>query len=200
MKEDIDLKNAIDNFITSLEEVQNKTTHKENLKLPKEIEKTKNQNFVLKEKGLEKILNILKKIVKLISLEDEVDIKFNKDDMIFSIYGNNLAILIGKNGRTIEALEYLLNTIAKRKKLAEKTIIIDVKDYRKQNIKKINKIALKMADKAIKENRKIALWPMPSYERKIVHDLLSKIKEVKTASKDEEPNRRIVIYPIISKG
>ena len=87
----------------------------------------------------------------------------------------------------------------KRKKILDKTIAIDVKNYRKQNVEKINKIALKMAEKALKENRKIALRPMPSHERKIVHDLLSKIEDIKTISRDAEPNRRIVIYPLNSQ-
>ena len=60
-------------------------------------------------------------------------------------------------------------------------------------------MALKMAQKAVKEGRKIALRPMPPYERKAVHNLLSKIKEVRTRSRDNEPNRRIVIYPVENK-
>jgi spoIIIJ-associated protein len=53
-----------------------------------------------------------------------------------------------------------------------------------------------MANKAVKEGRKIALRPMPSYERKIIHNLLSSVKNVKTQSRDDEPNRRIIIYPV----
>jgi spoIIIJ-associated protein len=60
----------------------------------------------------------------------------------------------------------------------------------------MREIALRMANKAVKEGRKIALRPMPSYERKIIHNLLSSVKNVKTQSRDDEPNRRIIIYPV----
>jgi spoIIIJ-associated protein len=57
-------------------------------------------------------------------------------------------------------------------------------------------MALKMAQKAVKEGKKIALKPMPPYERKIVHDALSDNKDVKTKSKDKDPYRKIIIYPL----
>jgi spoIIIJ-associated protein len=84
--------------------------------------------------------------------------------------------------------------------LIEKRIALDIKDYRKNRIKEIEKDAKKMAERAIKENKKVTLKPMPSYERKIVHNLLSKIDGVKTHSRFDEPNRRIVIYPVLKNN
>ena len=107
-----------------------------------------------------------------------------------------MSIAIGKNGKNMEAIEYIINLIGKRKKLIDRRVIIDIKDYRKKNIEKIRKMAVEMANKAVREGRKITLKPMPSYERKIVHHLLSKMENVRTISRDEEPNRRIVIYPV----
>ena len=92
-------------------------------------------------------------------------------------------------------MEYIINLIGKRKKLIDRRIIIDIKDYRKKNIETLEKIALQMANKVVKEGRKIALRPMLSYERKAIHNLLATVKDVKTKSRDEEPNRRVVIYP-----
>ena len=99
----------------------------------------------------------------------------------------------------MEAIEYILNLYAKRKDLSEKNLTIDIKDYKKKKYEAIKNIALKMAGKAIKEQKKIILKPMPSYERKIIHDVLSENKEVKTKSKNKEPYRRIIIYPLKEK-
>jgi spoIIIJ-associated protein len=129
-------------------------------------------------------------------LGEEVKIDANKEESKLSVYGEDLGIAIGRNGKNIEAIEYIINLIGKRKKLVDKKIIIDIKDYRKNNLEKIREIALRMANKAVKEGRKIALRPMPSYERKIIHNLLSSVKNVKTQSRDDEPNRRIIIYPV----
>lgn len=188
-----DLKEAINTFVLSLEEEQKKT-------VIKNIDLKKKEAPAIDEDGFKKIVEISKNIIELICFKQEIklipDLKKNK----IIVEGNDLSVLIGKNGKNIEALDYIINLIAKRKKLAARKIIIDVKDYRKKNIEEINKLALRMAEKVKKEGKKIILRPMSSYERKIVHNLLSKVKEVKTKSKDNEPNRRIVIYPAINNN
>jgi len=95
----------------------------------------------------------------------------------------------------MEAIEYIVNLVARRKNILDKSVAIDIKDYKRKKYDIIKNIAIKMAKKAVKEGRKIVLKPMPSYERKIVHDALSDSKDVKTKSKNKEPYRRIIIYP-----
>lgn len=189
LEENAGIKDAISNFIISLEEEQKKDKEEENKK--REVKEDKND----RNNGFEKVVEVIEKIIGFICPWEKINIEKDRDNLKVFIYGKDLSILIGKNGKTIDAIEYLVNLVSKRKKLLERNLVIDVKNYRKQNIEKINKIALKMAEKVLKENRKIALRPMPSHERKIVHDLLSKIKNIKTISRDAEPNRRIVIYP-----
>jgi spoIIIJ-associated protein len=194
MAENEMLKDAINTFVTSLEEEQKKV---EENKKDKEIEnRIKENKSFYDQSGFEKLTNLLKKIIELICLGEEVKIEANKEESTLSVYGNDLGIAIGRNGKNMEAIEYIINLIGKRKKLVDKKIIIDIKDYRKKNLEKIREIALRMANKAVKEGRKIALRPMPSYERKIIHNLLSSVKNIKTQSRDDEPNRRIIIYPV----
>ena len=195
MSDNEDMKDAINAFVISLEEEQKKSKKVETEKIEKEnIEENENKelkNFT----GLDKIVAILKKILEFICAGEEIDMEIDAENLIISIYGKDLDIAIGKNGSNIEALEYIINLISKRKKLIDRRIIIDIKDYRKKNIETLEKIALQMANKAVKEGRIIALRPMPSYERKVIHNLLKTVKDVKTRSRDKEPNRRIVIYP-----
>jgi spoIIIJ-associated protein len=190
-----DMKDAVNAFVISLEEEPKKSRIVETEKIKKEStaenEKKELNNFT----GLDKIVSILKKIIGYICTDEEIDIEIDSENLIISIYGKDLDLAIGKNGSNIEAIEYIINLIGKRKKLIDKRIVIDIKDYRKKNIETLEKIALQMANKAVKEGRTIALRPMPSYERKVIHNLLESVKDVKTRSRDKEPNRRIVIYP-----
>src|SRR4030042_2762659 len=178
------MKDAVNAFVISLEEEPKKGKKVETVKIEKEnIEENENKelkNFT----GLDKIVTILKKILEYICADEEIDIEIDTENLIISIYGKDLAMAIGKNGSNIEALEYIINLIGKRKKLIDRRIIIDIKDYKKKNIETLGKVALQMANKAVKESRIITLKPMSSYERKVIHNLLATVKDIKTKSRD----------------
>ncbi|MBL7123394.1 MAG: KH domain-containing protein [Actinobacteria bacterium] len=192
MTEDKSIKDAIDSYVESLEEEQKRNKLIENNS--KKIESGTDAEI----NGLEKIKRILKKSIELICLGEEVKINTNSKELKLSVHGENLGIAIGRDGKNMQALEYIINLIGKRKKLLCRNVTIDIKDYRKEKIEKIKKTAVIMAKKAISEGRKIVLKPMCAYERKIIHNALAKFKDVTTRSRYEEPNRRIIIYPIKS--
>ncbi|MBC8386974.1 MAG: KH domain-containing protein [Actinobacteria bacterium] len=185
---DKNMGNAINTFVKSLEDEQ---------KSGKLVENSIKKNNENKESsGFEEITNFVKRAVEIICIGEKVNVEADEENLKISVYGNDLGIAIGKDGGNIEALEYVTNLIGRRKKLIDNNVIIDIKDYRKRNIEKIKKVAIEMAKKAIKEGKKIILKPMPSHERKIIHNVLSSLKEVQTRSKNEEPNRRVIIYPV----
>jgi spoIIIJ-associated protein len=190
MTGEMDMENAIDSFVESLKMEQ------KNGKLMED--NSKNQHLEAKDDqlaGLDKIAKIIKRSIELICLGEEVRVNTDARENIISVHGRDLGIAIGKDGKNMVALEYIANLIRKRKNLLNKRVTLDIKDYRKKKLDKIKKVAEKMAKRAIKEGRKIALRPMCAYERKIIHNLLSKFKDVTTRSRYEEPNRRIIIYP-----
>ncbi len=189
MTEDKGIKDAIDSYVKSLEKEQKSE------KLAEEHAE-ENESINLEAGGLEKIKGILKKSIELICLGEKVKINTNSEEMMLSVQGRDLGIAIGREGRNMQALEYIINQISRRRRWSEKKVTIDIKDYRKKRIEKIKKIAASMAKKAINEGRKIALRPMCSYERKIIHNMLAKFNDVTTRSSYEEPNRRIIIYPV----
>src|SRR4030043_2160858 len=192
MTEDKSIKDAIDLFVESLEEEQKRNRLIENS--PKSIVKDK----VTENDGLEKIKGILKKSIELICPGEEVKIEADSEELRLSVQGEDLSIAIGRDGKNMEALEYIINLIGKRKRLVDRDVTIDIKDYRKKRIDSIKKTAIFMAKKAINEGRKIALKPMGSYERKIIHNLLARFSNITTRSRYDEPNRRIIIYPVKS--
>jgi len=192
MTEDKSIKDAINSFVESLEKEQKRNILIENS--PKSIVKDK----VSENDGLEKIKGILKKSLELICPGEEVKIEADSEELRLSVQGEDLGIAIGRDGKNMQALEYIINLIGKRKRLVDRNVTIDIKDYRKKRIDSIKKTAIFMAKKAINEGRKIALKPMGSYERKIIHNLLARFSDVTTRSRYDEPNRRIIIYPVKS--
>jgi predicted RNA-binding protein Jag len=205
------IKDAVNSFVNFLEEEhkeeqkaeqKNVNTLKAKVSKDEDIHKSKTTTEKLPEiqgNGFERLTDIVKKTIEIITMDKEVRVEPDKEKYRIAVYGKDLAIVIGKNGMGMNALEYLINLIGKRKRLVDKNVVLDIKDYRKKNDEKIKEIAINMAKKALKERKTIALRPMPSHERKIVHNILSKVKNIRTKSRDDEPNRRIVIYPIIKE-
>ena len=205
------IKDAVNNFVNFLEEEHKEEQKAEQINintLKARVQKEENvqagnfsqeKSMEIHGNGFERLAEIVRKAIEIITLDKEIRVEPNKEKYRIAVYGKDLAIAIGKNGMCMDALEYLVNLISKRKRLVDKNIILDIKDYRKKNDEKIKHIAIDMAKKALKERKTIALRPMPSHERKIVHNVLSKVKNIRTKSRDDEPNRRIVIYPIIKE-
>jgi spoIIIJ-associated protein len=205
------IKDAVNSFVNFLEEEhkeeqkaeqKNVNTLKAKVKKEEDVQKSdiiQEKSAEIHRNGFDKLADIIKKAIEIVTLDKEIRVEPDKEKYRIAVYGKDLSIAIGKNGMGMDALEYLVNLISKRKKLVDKNIILDIKDYRKNNDEKIRQIAINMAKKALKERKTIALRPMPSHERKIVHNVLSKVRNIRTKSRDDEPNRRIVIYPIIKE-
>lgn len=186
LQESDNLKNAISDYVESLKDEQKKD---------KLIEDSSN-NESRQTGGFFELVSKLKKIIEMTCIGEKIRVETDEKNYLISVYGEDLSEIVKQEGIAIEALELIINLIGKRKDLIEKRVVLDIKDYRKNNIPKIEKIAMKMAKKAINERKKITLRPMPSFERKVVHNILSKMNEIKTKSRNDEPNRRIVIYPV----
>lgn len=190
-----EMKNAINSFVLSLEEEQKKTNIKSKNENNRDLNLKSGDIKKTDKEGFQYITGVIKKIIEMACNSSDVEIKKDEDYMI-EVKGENLSPVIGKNGRNIEAMEHIINMICKKRKIYEKRVALDINGYRKKNIEKLKKNAIKMAEKAVQEGRKVSLKPMPSYERKIIHNILSAIKNVRTQSSNDEPNRRIIIYPV----
>jgi spoIIIJ-associated protein len=215
MSENRSIEEAISRFVESLEEEQkndkllesNNTKEKYLEDKVYDFEEQDEEKEEIEEKeiplcsdeNIEKIKEFVKKVISIVANSEVSDINYDSETGKINIYGKDLGIAIGKNGKNMEAIEYITNLYIKRKNLSEKTVNIDIKNYKKKKYESIKSLALKMANKAVKEQKKIILKPMPSYERKIIHDILAENKEVKTKSKNKEPYRRIIIYPLKEK-
>src|SRR5699024_10878144 len=111
------------------------------------------------------------------------------------LVGSKIAILIGKRGRTLNALQYLAQLALNKNGRVYRSVIVDAEGYRERRKNTLIELANRMADKAKGKNRKVILDPMPAYERKIIHSILQERGDVSTYSEGVEPHRYIVIKP-----
>ncbi len=145
---------------------------------------------------VEKAENFLTEIFASMHLDVKMEREDKEDGHVFNLVGENLGILIGKHGQTLDALQYLTNLAANRGLLEEKTrIILDVENYRSRREETLRRLAVRLADKVRRTNEKVMLEPMNRHERKIIHMALQDNSRVMTYSAGDEPYRKVVIEP-----
>ncbi len=139
--------------------------------------------------------DFVKKTIEKIGLEDvDVEIeKQNESTVFIEIVGENLGVLIGKRGQTLNSLQYLTNLIVNKQFENFHRIIIDVENYRQRREKTLKKLADNLAHKVMKGKRNIVLEPMIPQERRIIHSALQNHPSVITYSQGDEPFRKVVI-------
>ena len=141
------------------------------------------------------IKEFLKEIIENMGLEVSFEVVTKDERTTIKMYSNNNPIIIGKNGHTLKVLE----TLAKQKIQNDTGIFykinLDVSNYKEKIQKSIERLAKNTAREVAKTKIPVALDNMTSYERRIVHNVLTDFKGVKTESEGEEPNRHVVIKP-----
>lgn len=147
------------------------------------------QLAVESQKNLEDILEYMHIKARVEVDIDENSINYNLVD----ISEEDTGIIIGRKGETLDSLQYILNLLTNRKAKDFCRVTIDVANYRNRRKEAIENNARKLAFKVIKNKKSIALDPMNSYERRIVHYALQKYKEVETVSQGSFPNRKVII-------
>jgi spoIIIJ-associated protein len=145
---------------------------------------------------LEEAKNFLVNVSEQMGVSVKVDITQEGKNILFSLSGEKIALLIGKRGQTLNSLQYLTQLVINRYTEQYLNVTIDAEDYRKRRNDTLIQLAGRLAIKAIKTGQNVALEPMPSYERKVIHTALVENKRVKTFSDGSEPHRYIVITPV----
>lgn len=116
------------------------------------------------------------------------------------VKGEELAALIGRHGETMEALQYLVNIIGMRHDRSlgpgkRTRYVLDIESYRTRREEQLKELAVRVAEKAIREQKEMVLQPMPASERRIVHMTILELKGVSSYSEGNEPNRKVVVSP-----
>lgn len=156
----------------------------------------------LSEEELDRIADLaidtLRSLLMYFGAEDAAIDEYEGDEgeILLDIVGEDLAVLIGRHGKTLEALQFLVSSIVNRKLGYRYPIVIDIEGYKFRRRQKVESFAHSAAVRAIKQNTSVRLRPMTPYERRLVHIALRDDKRVTTYSEGEEPNRLVVIKPV----
>lgn len=119
----------------------------------------------------------------------------DEGELILDITGDDLAILIGRHGRTLDALQFVISAITVRSMGFRYPVIVDVEGYKSRQREKLESIARSTANKAASQHRSVKMRPMTPYERRIVHIALRDDDRVDTASEGEGSARHVVVVP-----
>ncbi len=120
----------------------------------------------------------------------------DEGELILDITGDDLAVLIGRYGKTLDALQFLVSAITVRTIGFRYPVVIDVEGYKSRQRQKLESIARTSANRAASQHRSIKLRPMTPYERRIVHIALRDDDRVETASEGEGSARHVVVIPL----
>jgi spoIIIJ-associated protein len=128
--------------------------------------------------------------------EDHVSIdEYDGDEgeLILDISGGDLAVLIGRHGRTLDALQMVVSSFVSNKIKFHYPIVVDIEGYKSRRRNKLTEMAKSAAERAKKQQGRVALAPMNAYDRRIVHLALVDDEDVDTHSEGVEPERRVVV-------
>jgi spoIIIJ-associated protein len=140
----------------------------------------------------EDALDFLEGLLEVMGVEGEVEVVISEGGLEASVTGDDLGLLIGRQGRTLEATQELLRTAVQRGARTRVRVNLDIEGYRHRRKEALVELARDRAQEAL-ETGEVELEPMSAYERKVVHDAVGEIEGVSSFSEGEEPDRRVVI-------
>ena len=136
----------------------------------------------------------MKDVLKAMEMEVEITSAVDEDGSLsIEMKGDNMGILIGKRGQTLDSLQYLANRVANKQQDGYVRVKLDTENYRARRKATLEHLARNIAYKVKKTRRAVALEPMNPYERRIIHAVLQSDPKVSTHSEGEEPYRKVVV-------
>lgn len=188
---------AISNATIDLQETQDNLIIKELEEIKGGLFKSKKVEIEVIERRevVRYIKEYLQKLLKDLGFTSNIEIKNKEEVPTYTIYSDNDALLIGKNGKNLKALsiltsQHLLNELGRNFKFT-----IDINSYKEKREKSLESLARRIAKEVATTKVEAKLDSMNSYERRIIHNALTNNKRVYTESEGEEPNRYVVIKP-----
>jgi spoIIIJ-associated protein len=139
---------------------------------------------------------LVARVMDALGVEGSLGVREDDDTVTVTCSGADVAILIGRHGQTIDAVQYLLNAISHRSYGEErKEVIVDAAGYRERRRATLESLAVRTAQQVRTNGERVELDPMTAVERKVVHLKLKEFDGVQTASEGTEPNRYVVVLP-----
>ena len=137
----------------------------------------------------------LENMVSFIVDDASVTVENTSDTLKLNVEGDNSALIIGKHGRTLDALQYIVQKIVHKEKRTRKRVVVDVEGYRDRRKASLKQLALRLGEKVKRSGKPATISPMNAYDRRIVHVALKDESKVRTQSMGSGALRKLVIYP-----
>ncbi|MGZ5312485.1 MAG: Jag family protein [Solirubrobacterales bacterium] len=152
----------------------------------------------LPDEPAERVRGVLERLVEDLELDADVSVEETEGEILGSVDGEDVGLLIGRHGQTIDAVQLLCYQIAFRGRSERKRVSVDAAGYRERQSESLKRQADMAAEDAIRDGRSIELEPMGSNERRVVHEHLRDRPEIETYSEGDEPHRFVVVAPLVS--
>jgi spoIIIJ-associated protein len=142
-----------------------------------------------------RLRDLLEHVSAAIGVRCRIEIAESAETLEATCFGDELGLLIGRHGQTIDAIQTLASAIAGGTSEDRREVVVDAAGYRGRRHRTLESLALRSAEEAVRTGARVELEPMSSAERKIVHTTLQDREDVTTESEGDEPNRRVVVEP-----
>lgn len=151
------------------------------------------------EEPTDRVAAVIDRILEELDLDAEVKVSDGEEEILASIDGaEDLGILIGRRGQTLDALQLLCYRAAFQGRSERKRVTVDAAGYRERRKDLLTEEAEIAAERAIRNEESIRLEPMSASERRMVHEVLKDRSDVETFSEGDDPDRRVVVAPLLS--
>jgi len=189
------LTNALIEFETTSDKVEYEVIEEESSKMFGLFTKPARIRVRLKLTYEDIAVNFLKKVFDAMSMTVDIQVTFNQSENLMEIdlSGDEMGILIGKRGITLDSLQYLVSLVVNRNSEEYIKVKLDTENYRERRKETLENLARNLAHKVKRIHKTVYLEPMNPYERRVIHSALQKDKYVETHSEGEEPFRKVVI-------
>ena|SRR5947209_10215453 len=144
-----------------------------------------------------RVQELLERIVDETGAEADVRVREDTEGITGEFVGDDVGLLIGHHGQTIDAIQHLAYRIAFRGAQLRKRVVVDAAGYRERRATALRAAADQAAEAAVHDRRPVALEAMSALERRVVHEHLKGRHDVETYSEGEEPSRRLVVAPLV---
>jgi spoIIIJ-associated protein len=150
----------------------------------------------LPDEPAERVRTLVSRVATALGLRASVDVEETEDTIKATVNGDDLGILIGKHGSTIDALQHLALRVAYRGGAADRQVVVDAAGYRERRELALQRAADRAVADALDFGRPVELEPMTAAERRLVHTYLRDRNDIQTHSEGDEPDRRLVVSPV----
>lgn len=148
---------------------------------------------ILKVDVIEEAQKFLKEILEGMGVDVTFEVQTKDNGTTIKMYSSKNPIIIGKNGQNLDALTVIVRQFINNIAYNGPRVILDVEDYKDRQVKNLERLAKNLAREVLETKNDVQMDSMNSYERRIVHNVLTNFKNIKTESVGEEPNRSVVI-------